>query len=334
MSENAGEYLAAIVAKPAAEATIARFREQGVYDDSRKVRAHGADTVELPVTEIPPGYDAVRQEAPDFRGEDLPTLLRERGFSEEEIEGAPASWAVVGDVILVSFGDCERRGEVGEALLELHGEATTVLARNGVDGELREPDVEVVAGDGDTETVHTEHGTKYALDLAKVMFSPGNQAERKRMGDVVSENERVLDAFAGVGYFALPMARAGAQVEAVEKNPTAFKYLLENAVLNGVQSKLSPTRGDCRDVDTDVERVVMGYYDAPDYLDVAFDALSEGGVLHMHTTVPDAVYPDRPHERLASAADEVGGEVEILETRIVKSHSEGVHHAVVDARVE
>ncbi len=328
------EHVAAIVAKPAAEATIARFRERGVYDDERKVREHDSETVELPVTDVPPGYDAVLQEAPDFRGSDLPTLLRERGFSETEIERAPASWAVVGDVVLVTFGDCERRAEVGEALLELHGEATTVLADEGVSGEFREPAVEVVAGDGDTETVHTEHGTKYALDLAEVMFSPGNQAERKRMGDIVSENERVLDAFAGIGYFALPMARAGARVEAVEKNPTAFKYLLENTVLNGVQSNLSATRADCRDVETEADRVVMGYYDAPDYLDVAFDALSDGGVLHMHTTVPDAVYPERPHERLASAATAAGRTAAVLDTRIVKSHSEGVHHAVVDARVE
>jgi tRNA wybutosine-synthesizing protein 2 len=330
----AEEYLAAVVAKPAAEATMARFRERGVYDEERKVLEHGPEAVELPVSEVPPGYDAVVQSAPEFRGSDLPTLLRERGFSEIEIERAPASWAIVGDVILVSFGECAHRAKVGEALLELHGGADTVLARNGVAGEFREPDVEVVAGSGDTETVHTEHGTEYALDLAEVMFSPGNQAERKRMGDVVSEGERVLDMFAGVGYFALPMARSGARVEAIEKNPTAFRYLLENAVLNGVQSELSATRGDCRDVETTAERVVMGYYDAPEYLGAALDALQAGGVLHMHTTVPEAVYPERPRERLREATRAAGRTLGTFDARIVKSHSEGVYHAVVDAAVE
>jgi len=329
MSED---HLAVLVRKPASEATMARFRERGVYDDSRKVRAHDADRVELPVTEIPPGYDAVVQEAPEFRGNDLPTLLRERGFDDAEIERAPASWAVVGDVILVAFGDCERRTEVGEALLELHGEAHTVLARGGVDGELREPDVQVIAGDGDTETVHTEHGTQYALDLAEVMFSPGNKAERARMADVVADGERVFDMFAGIGYFTLPMARAGARVTAVEKNPTAFGFLVENVVLNGVQDRVSATRGDCRDVSTSAERVVMGYYDAPAYLDTALDALEPGGVAHVHATVPDAVYPERPHEKIEAAADAAGRAFEILDTRTVKTHSEGVRHAVVDVR--
>ncbi len=94
---------------------------------------------------------------------------------------------MLGSVVLVDIGDSPRPAEVGDALLALHGEAETVLARHGISGEHREPSVKVIAGDGDTETVHTEHGTRYAMDLAEVMFSPGNEAERARMGEIVSE---------------------------------------------------------------------------------------------------------------------------------------------------
>ncbi|MFC7044176.1 class I SAM-dependent methyltransferase [Halobacteriaceae archaeon GCM10025711] len=340
--------LAAVVPKPDAEDAIAALRAEGVYDDSRRVREHDGETVALPVTDHPeetPVRDVIRQADPAFRGGDLATLLRERGWDDAEIERAPKSWAVVGDVVLVSFGDCERREAVGEALLDLHREADTVLARHGIAGEHREPDVEVVAGEGDTETVHTEHGTRYALDLSQVMFSPGNQAERVRMGDVVAAGERVLDMFAGVGYFTLPMARAGADVTAVERNPAAFRFLLENVMLNGVQDRVSPFRDDCRTVveslsegedsgDGGVERVVMGYYDAHEYLDAALDALAPGGVLHVHATTPEHLLWDRPVERLTAAADEAGRSVEVLGRRRVKSHSEGVWHVVVDARVD
>jgi tRNA wybutosine-synthesizing protein 2 len=141
--------------------------------------------------------------------------------------------------------------------------------------------------------------------------------------------------FAGIGYFTLPMARAGAEVIAVERNPTAFQYLIENARLNDVTERVRPYRADCRDVVDGVEadRVVMGYYDAYEYLDSALEALESGGVIHLHEATPEALVFDRPIERLEAAADERSRGVEILDTRRVKTYSEGVDHIVVDARV-
>ena len=351
------QYLAAVVPKPDSETTIAALRAEGVYDDARKVRAYDERSVALPVTDPPQEtavLEVVEQRDPERRAPGLDSLLRDRGWSAEAVERAPSSWAVVGDVVLVAFDeefDATDREEVGDALLALHGEADTVLARGGVSGTYREPDVEVVAGLGDTETVHTEHGTRYALDLAEVMFSPGNKAERARMGEVVEPGERVFDMFAGIGYFTLPMARAGANVVAVEKNPASFRYLVENAMLNDVQDRVDPFRADCRDVDVSprADRVVMGYYEAseprsddggasPDasyeYLDSALDALNAGGVVHLHEATPEDLLWDRPVSRLEDAAASRDRGVEVLDRRRVKSHSEGVWHVVVDARIE
>jgi tRNA wybutosine-synthesizing protein 2 len=361
MTETDDSDLAAVVRKPESEATIASLQDEGVYDVTRKVREHDAELVELPVTDAPSEtevLDVVEQVSPERRLPDLESRLRERGWSDEEVARAPSSWAVVGDVVLVTFGDADPDGEggidreaVGEALLDLHGEADTVLAREGVSGEFREPSVSVVAGVGDTETVHTEHGTQYALDLSKVMFSPGNKAERARMGDVVEPGERVFDMFAGIGYFTLPMARAGAEITAVEKNPASFRFLVENAMLNEVSERVSAFRADCRDVAVDprADRVVMGYYGASElrseddpassdasyeYLDAALAALKPGGVVHMHEATPEELLWDRPVSRLRDAAADAGREVEVLDRPKVKSHSEGVWHVVVDARVE
>ena len=337
--------LAVVVEKESTGEAIAELRESGAYDDTRRVRSRDDGHNEVPVLE-PPGGDwrVIEQVDPEFRVNGLDDHLRDRGWTEAEIGRAPGSWAVVGDVVLVRFPeDCPRRMEVGEALLDLQG-ADTVLARGGIDGPHREPDVAVVAGSGDTETVHAEHGTRYALDLSQVMFSPGNKAERVRMGDVVAEGERVLDMFAGIGYFALPMARAGAEVTAVERNPEAFRYLVENAALNDVTDRVTPFRADCRDVvswsldpDTDVDatadRIVMGYYDAHEYLDAALDVLEPGGVLHLHEATPEADLWDRPVSRLEAACDDAGRNVEMVETRRVKSHAEGVAHVVLDATI-
>ncbi|PSP46575.1 class I SAM-dependent methyltransferase family protein, partial [Halobacteriales archaeon QH_6_66_25] len=242
--------LSAVVEKPRAQAAIGSLRAEGVYDDDRSVYECGSGTVAIPVT-APPAETAVLEVIRDTGEPRLRTLadhLRERGWSDDELDRAPGSWAVIGSVVLVAVGDAPRPEEVGEALLAMHGEADTVLAREGIDGEHREPSVTVLAGEGDTETVHREHGTEYAMDLAEVMFSSGNKAERARMGEVVSEGERVADMFAGIGYFTLPMARAGAEVTAVERNPASFEYLVENVVRNGVQETVETYRADCRDV--------------------------------------------------------------------------------------
>jgi len=350
--ETDDQQLAAVVAKPRSQVAIESLRAEGVYDDARSVTEWTADRVAVPVT-APPQETQFREIVRQVGERRLRTLddhLRERGWTDEEIERAPGSWAVLGSVVLVDIDDSPRPAEVGEALLALHGEAETVLARHGISGDHREPSVEVIAGDGDTETVHTEHGTRYAMDLAEVMFSPGNKAERARMGNVVSEgrasgeaasdSERVLDMFAGIGYFTLPMARAGAHVTAVERNPTAFRFLVENVMLNDVDERVHPYRADCRDVvpgfaeEGRADRIVMGYYEAHEYLDSALDALAPGGVLHMHEATPDALVFDRPIERLEAAASEADRAVEVLDTRRVKEYSEGVAHVVVDARIQ
>ena len=349
-SDPDARQLAVVVAKPRAESVIDALEAEGVYDDSRRVGSWDADGVAVPVTAPPEtvGVREVVQQVGERRLRSLDDHLRQRGWTDDELDAAPASWAVVGSVVLVAMGEAPRAGEVGEALLALHGEADTVLARNGISGIHREPDVTVVAGEGDTETVHTEHGTEYAVDLAEVMFSPGNKAERAHMGDRVTEGERVLDMFAGIGYFTLPMARAGAEVTAVEHNPTAFRYLVENTMRNGVDDLVRAYRADCREVieagidGGPVDRVVMGYYEASEpaddggfvYLDHALDVLAPGGVLHMHEATPDQLVFERPIERLEAAAADAGRTVEILDTRRVKSHSEGVAHVVVDARIE
>jgi tRNA wybutosine-synthesizing protein 2 len=337
--------LSAVVEKPRTQVALGSLRAEGVYDDSRSIYECGSETVAIPVTEPPRETDVldVIEQAGETRDRGLEDHLERAGWSRAEIERAPGSWAVIGSVVLVETTDCPRPTELGEALLAMHGNADTVLARGGISGEHREPGGEVIAGEGDTETVHREHGTTYALDLAEVMFSPGNKAERARMGEVVETGERVFDMFAGIGYFTLPMARAGAKVTAVERNPDSFAYLVENVVRNGVQDSVETYRADCRDVvaggidgdgEFEFDRVVMGYYDAYEYLDSALAALAPGGTVHMHEATPEPLVPDRPVGRLEAAAAEVDRAVEVLETLTVKGYSEGVSHVVVDARIE
>jgi len=335
--------LAAVVARADTDEAVTALRQAGVYDDTRRIEPVGDDELALPVVAAPDratvaALDPVARVEPvdlPTRRRGLDDLLADRGWDEDAIARAPASWAVLGSVVLVDVADLDDDEEtaVGEALLELHGGADTVLAREGIDGQRREPSVRVIAGVGDTETVHVEHGVRYGMDLAAVMFSPGNKAERRRMGEVVASDETVFDMFAGIGYFTLPMARAGANVTATEIRPAALRQLVENAQLNDVTDRVSAYRADCREVTVDgADRVVMGHYEAPDYLPTALAALAPGGTVHCHAAVPEAEL-GRTERRLREAVAEAGRTVERAERRRVKSHSEGVAHVVVDAVV-
>src|SRR5207249_9792047 len=109
------------------------------------------------------------------------------------------------------------------------GARTVVQDVSGIHGPLRRPDVRVLWGNG-TETVHVEGGIRYALDVARVMFSSGNLAERMGLADRVRPGVVVVDLFAGIGYFSLPIAvRSRAKrVYACELNPGSLRDLVEN----------------------------------------------------------------------------------------------------------
>ena len=103
---------------------------------------------------------------------------------------------------------------------------------------------------------------------------------------------------------------------------------------------LEPYRGDCRDVvgrlvaeGPVADRVVMGYYEAPDYLGAALPAVRPGGVVHLHAAVPEPELWEWPVGDLEAAVEADEREVTVLDRRTVKGHSEGVAHVVVDAKV-
>ncbi len=207
----------------------------------------------------------------------------------------------------------------------------------GVRGELRRPRVRVLAGSG-TRTVHTENGLRYALDVKKVMFASGNQAERARAGALDCRGETVVDLFAGIGYFTLPLAaRAGAsRVYACEKNPDAFEFLEENIRLNGVGDRVVALLGDCRKTAPrgQADRVFLGYLKGTEkFLPAAIAALKEeGGILHFHEAYPQET---KFHDAYAALARAAGGafDLVILDAREVKSFAPGIDHVAVTARL-
>ena len=98
----------------------------------------------------------------------------------------------------------------------------------------------------------TEHGIRQSFDLTRVMFSRGNVTEKQRFGALVRPGERVLDMYAGIGYYTLPALVHGgaAHVTACEWNPAALRALRHNLRAHGVTEgkggRVAVLEGDCR----------------------------------------------------------------------------------------
>ena len=304
------------------EDVMREARERGVYDESRSIRRVG-DHTEVPVTQPFGGYETVEQDEP----------VRRRASLDDFVDESPP-YSIVGDVALVRFDDCdeEREQAVAEALEKHHG-VRVVLEDLGVKGGKRIPETRHVAGERDTETVHRENGFEFALDSSRVMFSVGNAEERVRMCETAEEDETVFDMFAGIGYFAVPVAVGGASIVAAEIRETAYEYLIENARRNGVTDRLDAQHADCRDVSVDADRVIIGHFEATrdDFLGHALDCVGDEGVLHVH----DAVHEESKEETVRAVKEKAreGGYAAETDVRRVKGYAEGVAHIVVDAQI-
>ena len=311
----------------------------GAKDKFRLIVVRG-DYVEIPIydgyEEHFEGYEIVEQENPVFaRKTNLYEILKEK-IPKELWKYLPRRYKIIGDIILVKIPEEleEYKRLIGEELLKLHPRCKAVWRDKGKEGMLRKPNVELIAGKGSV-TVHKENGCLFKLDVTKVMFSPGNQGERMRMARIVKEGEIVVDMFAGIGYFSIPIAvhSKPKRIYSIEINPDSYEFLLENIRLNDVKC-IVPILGDSMYVTPEdvADRVVMGHIFCHEFLPVAIRALKDEGIIHYHESVPEAVI-NRPIERIKRACERIGAKVEILNFRKVKNYSPGVLHVVVDAKI-
>jgi tRNA wybutosine-synthesizing protein 2 len=189
----------------------------------------------------------------------------------------------------------------------------------------RTPETRVVWGSSG-EVCHREAGLSYIFDPEKVMFSMGNREEKARMARMVRNSprpERIADMFAGIGYFSIPLAAADAAVHAMEINPVAFGYLVRSIEANGLSARITPSRGDCRQLLSGTyDRIVMGHFDAVTMLPDALHHAGPGTIIHVHSI--------GPAEEQVRAHVEGAGFSATIHVHNVKKYRPHVWHVVQD----
>ncbi len=319
-----------------AESVLRKLIADGLLDEDTEVE-HEDGYVLFPVS-AEPDYGEVVERQGRVK-EKKPTSLREAlegVLSADALSMVPSSFDIVGDIAVLDLDEriLDRKEMVGDALLKTFPHVKVVALKTGmVSGEYRVPEVEVVAGEGRTETIHREHGCFYKLDIASCYFSPRLGSERKRVSDQIGKGERVLVMFAGVGPYAVLAAKHGAGVSAVELNPAAVEYMRWNVLRNKVD--VDVYEGDVREVVPELgkfDRIVMPLpKQASSFLDVAVAALNENGIIHYYTFAANTL------EATGELAEELGGfgrRPVILDTVLCGSYNPDVNRFCVDFRVE
>ena len=210
----------------------------------------------------------------------------------EEIKGLlPSSFDVIGDICILKLPEALREygGDIASALAAVNRNIRHVALDRGVVGEYRLRDMDVLLGGPDLETVHIENNIRLKLDPSKVYFSPRLSTERLRLA-TLTENERVLDMFCGVGPFALTIARhsRASEVVGIDLNPECIRYMEINISLNSLQDRVSCYLGDSRDVAPALgmfDRIVMNLpHSSLDFLDTAVQCMETGRIhLYLHS---------------------------------------------------
>jgi len=204
---------------------------------------------------------------------------------------------IVGDIGILKLPD-ELQSEghyIAENLLGLVPHLKVILKQVGpVESQFRTRKLEWLAGEKRTVTVHREFGCQYAVDVARVYFSPRLGYERKRIADLVSPGECVVNFFAGVGSFSVMIAKHArpSRIYSLDLNPVAVRYHAKNNVLNKVRETVDLICGDANKIASAslldcADRVLLPLPGlALDSLATAMRTLKRGhGVIHCYDFV-------------------------------------------------
>jgi len=252
----------------------------------------------------------------------------------------------VGDIAIIEIPQelDAYKSTIGEAILKTQKNVRTVLAKaSAVSGTYRTREFSIIAGEPKTETIHKEYGCEYYVDPAKAYFSPRLSYEHKRVASLVKEGETVIDLFAGVGPFAVQIAKTheNVRVYAVDVNPCAVEFLKKNIRLNRVEDRVHPMLGDAKQVVAErlsgvADRVIMNLPEkAIEYVDSACEALKHvGGIVHFYSFISSSSSMEDMKQNLIEAVDKSGRRVKkILFSRLVRATAPYEWQAVIDAKI-
>jgi tRNA wybutosine-synthesizing protein 2 len=239
------------------------------------------------------------------------------------------SYQALGEICLIKQKDRVRAREI----LQKHNRFRSVYYHGKIVGNKRTPNVQWLAGEKNTLTKVKENDCSFVLDISKIMFSKGNQEEKRKIVSQIKKKEAVLDMFAGIGYFTIPIAKlTQANVWAIDINPDSIDFLKKNLKLNKVEDKVVVIQGDSNiealALGKKFDRIHMGYFPGTyAFLPAALKVCKKNGIIHFHEIAETS-------EQISNKLKEISTiekrKIKIIGTRQVKEYGARKWHWVLD----
>lgn len=251
-------------------------------------------TIAQKFTTLSVGYDDLRTFVESITETDITTWKLSLTYEHFSIEHVlrttlpanipvPTSFESIGHIAHINLRDDHEawKSLIGHVMLDkLSPRIKTVVNKtNNTSGPYRTFAMEVLAGGRNLITSVKENGCMFYLDFEKVYWNSRLETEHRRIVNSLDADGILVDAFCGVGPFAIPAAKQNKckKVYANDLNPTSVEYLNKNIKANGIPPVKIETSCSCaRDLIRNlIERkipigtVVMNFpAGAPEFLDM------------------------------------------------------------------
>ena len=264
-------------------------------------------------------------------------------LSPKESEELISAFDQIGEIIIVRIPDSllPKKNIIGEALLKDVKIVRSVFYQaSAVEGDFRTRNLEVIAGEDNTETEYREFGCKFIVDVQNAFFSPRLSTERDRIANLIQEGEVMTNMFAGVGMFSIIAAKKKkCEVYSLDINPVASNLCERNIKLNKLAGEVISISGDARQIineqlENKSDRTLMLLPERSDeFLESAIKTTKNGGIIHYYSHIhadkkSDAGKLSEEHYLQVSPVKS-----EILGSKIVRPVGPRYYQTVVDVKI-
>jgi len=267
----------------------------------------------------------------------------ENVLTENESNELISAFDQIGEIIIVRIPDSllPKKKIIGKALLdEVKIVRSVFYQASAVEGNFRTRDLEILAGEDNTETEYKEFGCKFRVDVRNAFFSPRLSTERERIANLIQEGEVMTNMFAGIGMFSIMAAKKKkCTVYSLDINPVASKLCETNIGLNKLTGDVISINGDASEIiDNQLEdksdRTLMLLPERSDeFLESAIKTTKNGGIIHYYSHIhadkkTDAGKLSEEHYLKVSPVKS-----EVLDSKIVRAVGPRYYQTVVDVKI-
>ena len=264
-------------------------------------------------------------------------------LTAEENDELISAFDQIGNIIIVRIPESlmSKKKIIGEALLDQVKIAKSVFFQaSAVEGDFRTRDLEILAGEDNTETEYKEFGCKFTVDVKNAFFSPRLSTERERIANLIQNGEIVTNMFAGIGMFSIMAAKKKkCTVYSLDINPVASKLCETNIGLNKLAGEVISINGDATDIINNQlinksDRTLMLLPERSDeFLESAINTTKNGGIIHYYSHI----HADKKLEAGKLSEEHylqiTPVQSEILFSKIVRAVGPRYYQTVVDVKI-